>query len=87
MDIVVIKKRKLRTEFWQQQEMHMPCITCERSAAICDDYCVDCEIKFFRANPDEQPSLFEQVERDPVRFAAWIPVVTALQQEVSNHAR
>jgi hypothetical protein len=58
----------------------MSCYTCERAEATCDDYCVACEIKFFRANLDEQPDLFEQVERDPVRFAAWIPVVKALQE-------
>lgn len=58
----------------------MSCYTCERAEATCDDYCVACEIKFFRANLDEQPDLFEQVERDPVRFAAWIPVVNALKE-------
>jgi hypothetical protein len=56
------------------------CFKCEVAERSCDDYCVDCEIKFFRANPDEQPDLFEQVERDPVRFAEWIPVVKALQE-------
>ena len=56
------------------------CFQCQVAEAICDDYCVACEIAFFRANPDEQPDLFEQVERDPVRFAAWIPGVKALQE-------
>jgi hypothetical protein len=56
------------------------CFQCQVAEAICDDYCVACEIAFFRANLDEQPDLFEQVERDPVRFAAWIPVVKALQE-------
>jgi|688.fasta_scaffold2765742_1 hypothetical protein len=56
------------------------CFQCQVAEAICDDYCVACEIAFFQANPDEQPDLFEQVERDPVRFAAWIPVVKALQE-------
>jgi hypothetical protein len=56
------------------------CFQCQVAEAICDDYCVACEIAFFRANPDEQPDLFEQVERDPVRFAAWIPVVKTLQE-------
>lgn len=58
------------------------CYKCESAKAVCDDYCVHCEIQFFRANPDEQPSLFEQVERDPVRFADWIPVVKALKEAV-----
>jgi hypothetical protein len=56
------------------------CFECRIVEAVCDDYCVGCEIKFFRANPDEQPDLFEQVERDPARFAEWIPVVKALQE-------
>ena len=56
------------------------CFQCQVAEAICDDYCVACEIAFFRANLDEQPDLFEQVERDPVRFAAWVPVVKALQE-------
>ena len=56
------------------------CFECRIVEAVCDDYCVGCEIKFFRANPDEQPDLFEQVERDPVRFSEWIPVVKALQE-------
>ena len=56
------------------------CFQCQVAEAICDDYCVACEIAFFRANPDEQPDLFEQVERDPVRFSAWVPVVKALQE-------
>lgn len=58
----------------------MSCYTCKEAEATCDDYCVECEIAFFRANPDEQPDLLEQVESDPVRFAAWIPVVKALQE-------
>lgn len=58
------------------------CYKCESAEAVCDDYCVHCEIQFFRANPDEQPSLFEQVERDPVRFADWIPVVKALKEAI-----
>ena len=57
----------------------MSCYTCERVEATCDDYCVACEIKFFRANPDEQMDLILQVESDPDSFAAWIPVVKALQ--------
>ncbi len=56
------------------------CFQCQVAEAICDDYCVACEIAFFRANLDEQPDLFEQVERAPVRFAAWIPVVNALKE-------
>jgi hypothetical protein len=56
------------------------CFECRIVEAVCDDYCVGCEIKFFRANPDEQPDLFESVERDPVRFSEWIPVVKALQE-------
>lgn len=58
----------------------MSCYTCERAEATCDDYCVACEIKFFRANPDEQPDLILQVESDPDSFAAWIPVVNALKE-------
>lgn len=57
----------------------MSCYTCKVAEATCDDYCVECEIKFFRANPDEQPDLILQVESDPDSFAAWIPVVKALQ--------
>lgn len=60
----------------------MSCYTCKEVEATCDDYCVECEIKFFRANPDELPDLLEQVERDPVRFADWIPVVKALKEVV-----
>ena len=60
----------------------MSCYTCKEAEATCDDYCVECEIKFFRANPDELPDLLEQVERDPVRFADWIPVVKALKEVV-----
>ena len=56
------------------------CFQCQVAEATCDDYCVACEIAFFQANPDEQPDLFEQVERDPVRFSDWIPVVKALQE-------
>jgi hypothetical protein len=56
------------------------CFECQIVEAVCDDYCVGCEIKFFRANPDEQPDLFESVEKDPVRFAPWIPVVKALKE-------
>ena len=59
----------------------MSCYTCKEAEATCDDYCVECEIKFFRANPDELPDLLEQVERDPGRFADWIPVVKALKAE------
>ena len=58
----------------------MSCYTCERAEATCDDYCVACEIAFFRANPDELPDLILQVESDPDSFAAWIPVVKALQE-------
>lgn len=58
----------------------MNCVTCDRNEATCDDYCLECEIKFFRANPDEQPDLILQVESDPDSFAAWIPVVKALQE-------
>jgi hypothetical protein len=58
----------------------MSCYTCKEAEATCDDYCVECEIKFFRANPDEQPDLILQVESDPDSFAAWIPVVKALQE-------
>jgi len=56
------------------------CLQCQVAEAVCDDYCLECEIKFFRANPDEQPDLFESVEKDPVRFAEWIPVVNALKE-------
>lgn len=56
------------------------CIKCQVAEAVCDDYCFECEVAFFRANPDEQPDLFEQVESDPVRFADWVPVVKALQE-------
>lgn len=55
------------------------CRECKVEDAVCDDHCVECEIAFFRANPDEQPDLIRDVESDPVRFAAWIPVVKALQ--------
>ena len=58
----------------------MSCYTCKEAEATCDDYCVKCEIKFFRANPDELPDLILQVESDPDSFAAWIPVVKALQE-------
>ena len=58
----------------------MSCYICKEAEATCDDYCVECEIKFFRANPDEQPDLILQVESDPDSFAAWIPVVKALQE-------
>jgi hypothetical protein len=58
----------------------MSCYTCKEAEATCDDYCVECEIKFFRANPDEQPDLILQVESDPDSFAAWIPVVNALKE-------
>ena len=58
----------------------MSCYSCKEAEATCDDYCVECEIKFFRANPDEQPDLILQVESDPDSFAAWIPVVKALQE-------
>lgn len=58
----------------------MSCYTCKEAEATCDDYCVECEIKFFRANPDEQMDLILQVESDPDSFAAWIPVVKALQE-------
>lgn len=56
------------------------CRECKAEEPVCDDYCVECEIKFFRANPDEQPDLIADVEKDPVRFADWIPVVKALQE-------
>ena len=56
------------------------CRECKVEEPVCDDYCVACEIKFFRANPDEQPDLILQVESDPDSFAAWIPVVKALQE-------
>lgn len=56
------------------------CSTCKVNEPVCDDYCLDCEIEFFRTHPDEQPDLILDVERDPVRFAKWIPVVAALQQ-------
>lgn len=58
----------------------MNCYTCKQVEATCDDCCVDCEIKFFRANPSEQPDLILQVESDPDWFAAWVPVVKALQE-------
>ena len=58
----------------------MSCYSCKEVEATCDDYCVACEIKFFRANPDEQMDLILQVESDPDSFAAWIPVVKALQE-------
>jgi hypothetical protein len=56
------------------------CRECKVEEPVCDDYCLECEIAFFRTNPDEQPDLLEQVERDPVRFAAWVPVVKALRE-------
>lgn len=55
------------------------CRDCKVEEPVCDDYCVECEIKFFRANPDEQMDLILQVESDPDSFADWIPVVKALQ--------
>lgn len=60
------------------------CDTCKIAEPVCDDYCLDCEIKFFVANPNEQPDLFEQVDRDPVRFADWIPVVAALRNSTGS---
>lgn len=56
------------------------CRECKVNEVVCDDYCLECEIAFFRANPDEQPDLILQVESDPDSFAAWIPVVKALQE-------
>lgn len=56
------------------------CRECKVEEPVCDDYCVACEIKFFRANPDEQMDLILQVESDPDSFAAWIPVVNALKE-------
>lgn len=56
------------------------CRECKVNEVVCDDYCLECEIKFFRANPDEQPDLIADVEKDPVRFADWIPVVKALKE-------
>ena len=57
------------------------CSACKVNEPVCDNYCLDCEIEFFRTHPNEQQDLFEQVERDPANFAEWIPVVAALQQD------
>jgi hypothetical protein len=60
------------------------CQTCKepKDDFCCDDDCVKCFSEFLRKNPDEIPSLMDQIKRDPVGLAPWQAAIDLLGDEL-----
>jgi hypothetical protein len=56
------------------------CIACNYNPPACDDLCVQCEIKWYLDNPEEQDDLIEDFERNPKSLKAWYPVIVAIRK-------
>jgi len=60
------------------------CQTCgkDKDDFCCDDDCIECFSEFLRKNPDELPSLMDQIKRDPVGLAPFQKAIDLLDDEL-----